>query len=665
MQSYASEDNSPSHLSDLPLWVPGVVALLTFVAFLPTLSNGFVFDDHKLLVDNPHFRGLGLPQLKWMFTTTFMGHYKPLSWMSYAGDYFLWGMSPPGFHLTSLLIHCASAAIFCLITARLLRAHRSQSLQHQVAQISKNDLISAAVFSSLFFSIHPLRVESVAWATERRDVLSGVFILLAVYAYLRHAEDGRQSRRWWRICHVAAAAALFSKVIAIILPVLLVLLDFYPLGRWKGGSLARLITSVREKGLLFFASTAMGIMGILANQNTGLIPLWHAPGLAERMLIAIFAPAFYLAKTLLPLNLLPIYEMRTDIAPFSPEFLIPAAITLALSVGAWRTRRRWPAASACWAAFIIAYAPTSTSILNGAHLAADRYTYLACLPWALFAGGGFLALASRRLVWHKVALGAALLALPALGTLTWRQTQRWRDCESLWRYTISVDPQMLTAYNNLGTALLKQSRNREALDVYLQALKLNPDYGRAHSNLGFALSRLGRLREARSHYEKALQLSPGDAKTHNNLGILLAAQGKLEPAAAHYTKALQIEPSNPRAHNNLGTLYFKMGKWNKARREFETALTLNPHLEGIRGNLGDLLIKQGKVAEAIRHYQEELNLNPENAKTHNRLGMAYIKLGQLDRAESELQTALRLNPGYTKAQKNLEITRQRKRDMRR
>jgi hypothetical protein len=317
--------------------VPLFVAVLTLAAFFPALSNGFVnWDDDKILYDNPLYRGLGWDRLSWMFTTFLMGHYQPLSWLTFAIDYLLWGMDPFGYHLTNVLLHTANAVLFYFISRRLLGAALSVSAGAENWQLN-----FSAGFAALLFAIHPLRVESVAWATERRDVLSGLFYFTTIYFYLRTVESVQPStrRRWLGVTVAAYLLSLLSKATAIALPVVLLVLDIYPLRRLTGSPLNWLKRESRavlyEK--LPFVILAIGFAALLAQQITGALKPLEQFGVISRVFQAGFALMFYLGKTLWPIGLAPIYELPIDVGSWFWLFVLSGVATVALTIALYIT----------------------------------------------------------------------------------------------------------------------------------------------------------------------------------------------------------------------------------------------------------------------------------------------------------------------------------------
>jgi protein O-mannosyl-transferase len=538
-------------------WLPpALLACATLLSFLPTLENGFVgdWDDDVNLVNNPSYRGLGWAHLRWMFTTFLAGHYMPLTWLTFGLDYLAWGMSPVGYHLTNLLLHMASAVAFYLIAVRLLEAARPTDGDGVAVRLG-------AALAGVLFAVHPLRAESVAWATERRDVLCGLFYLLAVLAYLR-ACDGRAGQSPWRRWSYWAAlglgaCALLSKSMAVSLPIVLLALDVYPLGRLGGGTgwlgqAARRVWA--EKVPFVVLSEVAGVMALTALAHDKGLTSVAKLGLVDRVAISLYALAFYLWKMLVPMNLSPMYELPARIDPLSWPYLAAAAVVAGLSAAALLRRRRWPGLAAVWASYVVILLPVLGIVQNGWQIAADRYTYLAGLGWALLAGGGLRAwcAAKRRGRVHtrRWAVLAVVVIAVGLGTLTWRQVHVWHDLRSLWTRAVDTYPSV-TAHYNLAVFLFREGDTAGAITNYRRALAIKPDFAEAHNNLGVALAREGRLDEAVQQFEEALKIAPDGLEAHYGLGLALMRQGRQREAADHFRRALSIRPGFQDAQRNL------------------------------------------------------------------------------------------------------------------
>src|SRR5881396_3156322 len=436
------------------LWlVPVLIALVTVAAFLPALQSQSVsWDDAENFLDNHYYRGLGWSQLHWMWTTH-LGHYIPLTWITLGLDYLLWGMNPVGYHLTSLLLHAANAVVFFFVVRRLLTLALPSPSEHGYA------LAVSSGVAALVFAIHPLRVESVAWVTERRDVLSGLFYLLTILLYLRAREREERGRGWYWLSAAVFGCALLSKSMVVNLPVVLLILDFYPLRRlggavgWWSAPARRVYVEKIPFVLLAAAASAVALMAQLSH-NT-MVSVVQLSGLG-RLAVSMYGVSFYLWKTVAPVNLSPLYELPPTVNPWAMPFLLSYGLVLAITAIVLALRRRAPGLPAAWVAYIVVLLPVLGIFQSGPQIAADRYTYLAGLGWAILAGAGLLSCwrSSRRSKTGTPATwllaGIALCVVVGLGVLTWNQVQIWHDSEGLWTHVLAIDPQSSIAENNLG-----------------------------------------------------------------------------------------------------------------------------------------------------------------------------------------------------------------------
>ena len=511
------------------------VALVAVAAFLPTLANGFVtWDDDRNFLTNPHWRGLGPAQLGWMLTTPHLGLWVPLTWATLGLDYLLWGLRPAGYHATSLALHAATAGVVYLVALRLLAAALGAGARDTAVRLG-------AAFAALAFALHPLRVESVAWVTERRDVLSGLLYAATLLLYVRALDaTGDRRRRLRRATLGAAVLALLAKPMAVSLPAVLLLLDAYPLGRLAGWREAW--PRVREKLALILLSAAASAIAVWAMATGSRLSGASQLGVLDRAAISLYALAFYLEKTLAPTGLAPLYELPFRLEPLAPRFLASAAVVLALTALAVLLRRRAPALAAVGAAYVVILLPVVGVAHQGPQIAADRYTYLASLPWALLAGGGLArgwrGLRARR-PGRPAALALAAIAgalLLTLGVLTWRQAGTWRDSETLWTRALAASPSAI-AHAKLGVLRDEAGRPDEAIAHFRAALDLHPDLAYAHNNWGIALARQGKWEEAIEHYRGALRIAPDSAESHLNLAVALDRAGRPAGAAEHLRAA--------------------------------------------------------------------------------------------------------------------------------
>src|SRR5712691_2460677 len=627
----------------VPWLIPVLIALVTSAAFLPALQNQFLrWDDHKNFLENPHYRGLGWSQLRWMWTTH-LGHYIPLTWMTFGLDYLLWGMNPFGYHLTSLLLHAANAAVFFFVVRRILTlALPSPSERGQALAVS-------AGFAALVFAIHPLRVESVAWATERRDVLSGLLYLLTILAYLRAREREERGRGWYWLSVAAFVCALLSKSMVVNLPVVLLILDVYPLRRlggavgWWSEPARRVYVEKIPFVLLAAAASAIAVMAQLSVHVAA--SLDHLSMLA-RLAISAYGVSFYLWKMVVPVNLSPLYELSPNLNPWATPFILSYGLVLAITVLVLALRRRVPGLPAAWVTYIVVLLPVLGIFQSGSQIAADRYTYLAGLGSAILAGAGLLS------CWHATRFlipVCAVCLLTGLGVLTWNQAQIWHDSEKLWSHAAAIDHTSPVGQYSLGLALARQGKLTEAVEHYTTALRVKPDYAEAHNNVGTALADQGKLAEAIDHYRQALQSKPDSAQAHTSWGLALARQGKMEEAIGHYRQALQSKPNYAEAHNNVGAALADQGKLAEAIDHYRQALQSKPDFALAHYNWGLALAQQGKPAEAIDHYRQALQIKPGYAIAHINWGVALAQQGKPVEAIEHYRQALQLKPDSAEA----------------
>jgi protein O-mannosyl-transferase len=640
------------------LWryfLPGLVVLITFVVFSPALRNGFVnWDDLETLVENQNFRGLTWSHLSWMFTTFHQGHYQPLSWLTFSLDYLLWGIEPFGYHLTNILFHSANAVLFYFVTLRLLAI---------AAPISNAVVLQlTAGFSAFVFAIHPLRVESVAWATERRDVLSGFFLLLTVLSYLKAVgpeTNHTSGRRWIVVSAVLYVVSLLSKASGMTLPLVLLVLDLYPLrrigagpGQWFGVEARRVWL---EKLPFFIAAVAAGAVALTAQQKSGALVSTETHDLAGRIVQGLYGITFYLVKTLLPTDLAPLYEIPPELHLFHWRIIFAAIVFLLLSLGFFAARHRWPAGMAGWIAYLLLLAPVLGVAQAGLQLVADRYSYLSCMVWAILAATVLCRL------WRPWSDGVArpvlLMAIPlfalfGLGRLTWRQTEIWHDSEKLWNHALAVSPSSM-AYFHVGRFMAQRGDLAEAEKHLRRAVEINPTNDVMQSNLALVIARQGNLAEATAHFYRALKINPADPATLNNMGITLAQQGKLDEAIQHFQRALEIRPNDVSGHTNLANVLLAREDLDGATKHLRVAIEIDPADADNHKNLAMVLAQRGSLAEATHHLRRAVELKPGDATAANNLAITLAKQGQLAEAAQRFEAALRSDPNFAEAHAGL------------
>lgn len=631
-----SVEKSRERLERVARFVPLLVALATFIAFLPVLRNGFVnWDDEKNFLNNPHYRGLGLSQLAWMWTTFHLGHYVPLSWMTLGLDYSVWGMNPAGYHLTNLLLHTANAVLLYFVAHRVLRLTHVES-----SGIEPLVVVATAGFAALLFAVHPLRVESVAWVTERRDVLSLFFYLFSVLTYLRAHDSGEDSashpeeaeakrsategslsmgdRRLYWTSVALFVCALLSKATAMTLPAVLAILNVYPLKR-VGGPAGWWSVQARRVyvELIPFAVATAGtvVLSIVA---------LHPPnqlGMGAKLAVSAYSLSFYLWKTIAPVRLSPLYEMPPRVVPWAAEYVVSYGVVIAVVGIAWAIRRRSPGVTTALAAFVVMILPMLGVVQNGPQIAADRYTYYAgCAAAILIAAGvGFLG-RSRPLAASGV--GTAILII--LATLSWRQTDVWHDSDALWTRVLALDDESSIGHSAMANLLYAENKVDDAIAHSRRSIAIAPDFAEAHNDLGVGFARQGRIPEAIEQYQQALMLKPSYDEAENNLGVVSVHEGELDQAIDRYRRALAVNPDNADAQVNWGNVLVRLGKPADAIAHYREALRIRPDHADAHHNWGVALAQQGKYAEAIEQFQQALAINPAHLEAKQYLEQARV-----------------------------------------
>ena len=647
------------------LVIPVLVFMITVLAFLPTLQNGFVnWDDDSHLLDNPHYRGLGWEQLKWMFTTCHMGSCMPLNYVTYGLDYILWGMNPVGYHLTSLLIHAANAVVFYFLSQRLLSLTVASSVVS-----SRLPIRLAAGFSALFFSLHPLQVEVVAWATGREIAIAGFFFILTLLCYLRAVEKestGSSLWGWMVVAWFFYALSLLGKEVALTLPFALLALDVYPLRRLKGGPTEWFQPQVRriwwEKMPFLLVALTAAVKAVLAKGQSGTIYTLENYGLLPRFAQVLYSLAFYPWKTLVPIGLSPLYPLHPFTGFWNLPLLMSGAFVFLLTAVLFVVRHRWLAGLTAWVFYGVLLIPVSGVVAFGPYAVADRFSYLPSLGWAISAGAGLFCCwqlwASGRISVRTLVLSQSLagLLLVGLGTLTWYQTQIWHNSETLWRHALALDEKSSFAHNNLGLAMAERGAFAEAINEFRRAVEIDPAFVEAQTNLGNFLAQQGSPEEAISHLQQALAIDPTFANAHNTLGNILASRGETDKAIEHFRKALQTNPKSAMAYYNLGRVLAKRGDLEEAVEVYRKAVEINPLDPDAHNNLGLLLASRGNLDQAIEQFREALRVNPRYAKAYFNLGKIFVQQDRFEDAVQNFQQALRIEPTVVEIHENLART---------
>jgi len=610
---------------------PWIVAGATALAFLAALQGQFLnWDDDKNFLENPHYRGLGPANLRWMFTNHY-GHYMPLTWLTLGFDYVVWGMNPFGYHLTNLLLHVLNAVLcFRLVDGLLQRARPDET---------ESSRMWAAVAGALFFAIHPLRVESVAWVTERRDLTSGFFFLLTALAYLRMTEEAAESggrRKWLALSSAAFAGFVLSKAMGMTLPLVFLLLDLWPLRRFGREKASTLFL---EK-IPFFVLMAVAVIltGWGQREAKAFYSVEDYP-LSQSLGQPGYRLSFYVVKTLLPWNLSPLYFYLPQMG--WPQVLGWIAIVGA-TIGTFLARRRAPALAVAWISYLLLISPVSGFAQAGPHFAADRYTYNACLPFAVLFAGALVAMPQGP---RRKAIGVvAFLVLLTFALLTPIQCRTWRDSVALWDRAIAVEPGIYFSFSNRGAAKSAVRDWEGAIADFNISIDLNranakPWYGR-----GIARATLGDHAGAVSDLSGALTVDPRHADAYAARGFSRAKLGDRAGALDDITQAARLAPDTLQTVLFRGLARFELGDHSGAFADFTRAIEIDPDSPAVRYNHGMVAVRLGRPAEAVRDLDRALQLRPDYPEALAQRGIARIMTKDPAAGIADLTESLRLKP---------------------
>ncbi len=648
----------------------GVVCLFLVIAILAVYwqvgNHKFVnYDDKDYITENQYVQaGLTLKSIAWAFTSTDVGNWHPLTWLSHMLDCQIYGLNPGGHHFTSVFFHILNSILLFLIFKRMTGAFWESA------------------FVAAFFALHPLHVESVAWAAERKDVLSTFFWMLTMGAYILYVENPGIKKHLLTV--LLFALGLMAKPMLITLPFVLLLLDYWPLGRFEiknldttQGSeenllkntkskkrksrkrLARNVAQAKkttgfnyqwslalplvwEKIPLFVLAAVSSIVTFFVQQSGGAVSSLDVLPLFIRISNALVSYISYIVKMILPYNLAVLYPHPKD---FSMWQVAGACLLLAfISFMAVKTFKRRPYFLVGWLWYLGTLVLVIGLVQVGAQSMADRYTYIPLTGIFIIIAWGVSDLIAG---WRYKKEGLAAVSgiiISTLMVITWFQLRHWTNGITLFSHAINVTENNSIAHNNLGNALKNQGKISEAIKHYTEALRIKPRRAKVHSNLGNALADQGKTSEAIRHYYEALRIKPNYVLAHNNLGNVFASQSKLSEAIKHYIEALRIKPDFAKAHNNLGNALAGQNRISEAIKHYIEALRIEPDNAETQSNLKKVSALLKEIDEAVKRLQELLEVNPEDPELHYDLGTLYYKKGEFDKAIYQYRKSLSIQP---------------------
>jgi tetratricopeptide (TPR) repeat protein len=648
-----------------------VAALLVLVVavYAPVRHYGFVsFDDPIYVSENPQVAdGFTWPAIRWAFTAGHAGYWIPVTWLSYMADVQVGAGTAGGHHAINVILHALNAVLLFGLLRRTTRA------------------TGPSLFVAALFAVHPLHVESVAWITERKDVLSTLFMMLAVWAYVGYVQGPSVAR--YALVTAAFLCSLMAKPIVVTLPLVLLLLDVWPLRRREaagGGQEAmQWLALAREKVPLVALALACGIITFLAQRGGGAVAGLEKVGPLLRITTALQGYVTYIFKTIWPNSLAIFY-------PYSPTVRLPATAAAllgltALSVFVLRFWRTHPFLAVGWFWYLITLMPVVGFLQAGMQGIADRFTYVPLIGLFMMIAWGVPALFPA---WRRGLAVVAVFVVLICGALARAQVETWKDDYTVWQHALTVTPDNFLAHNSLGRLLYPQGRTGEAAWHFSEAVRLAPDFPDAHNNLAMILSAQGRLDDAIAQYREAVRLKPtgeeltalaaalarrGDfdealdraaeavrlkpelAEAHYNLALTLTRVGRIDEALDHYAEARRLKPGLADVHVGLAATLVQKGRPDQAIVEYREALRLNGRLAEARHGLGLALMRQGNLDEAVRQLAEAVTLDTNRADFQNDLGFALAAQGKPGEAIPRFTEAIRLAPGFEAAHYHLGL----------
>jgi tetratricopeptide (TPR) repeat protein len=625
------------------LWISLALLIATFAVYAQVRTFEFLnHDDPVYVSQNPHVRqGITPETLRWAFTSGEGANWFPLTRLSHLLDAQLFGMDAGWHHLTNAAIH---ALAVLLLFAFLLRATRARW---------------PSAFVAFLFALHPLHVESVAWVSERKDVLCALFWMLALWAWVAYAKPRyteHSAKRWYLLSLAAFVLGLLSKPMIVSLPLLLLLLDFWPLRRYATAGWKKLI--LEQVPFAALAAVA-SVVTYLVQQASGAVRTFAVLPIGLRIANALVSYAAYLGMLVWPANLAVFYPYPLELAWWKP--VLAAAVLIAITWFVLRSLRGWPYLAVGWFWYLATLLPVIGIVQVGGQARADRYMYVPMIGLGIAIAWGAADLLRP---WPSAMKAIAAVACLACAVLTWRQLEFWHDSVALFQHAVDVTERNDLAQHQLGNALLDvPGRLPDAIAHLQESVSLNPDSPRSRTDLGNALSKLpGRMPDAIAQYRAAIRIDPDQAIPHSNLcGALGRSPGGVPEAIAECQTAIRLDPDFAAARDNLGSALAKAadteydlglalakvpGRLPDAIVHFEAALRIDPNNAEAHNNLGFALTNYpARMPEAIRHFETAVQLKPDYADAHYNLGVALANVpGKLPEAIHHFEAAERLRP---------------------
>jgi Flp pilus assembly protein TadD len=582
-------DNSGTRLTSV---LVAILFVCTIVAYIPALRADFVsYDDGVYVTENAQVQsGLNPDSVRWAFANGHSGNWQPVTWLSHMFDCELYGQAPWGHHLTNVILHGANTVLLFLLLRR----------------------ITGNAFPSLFvatvFALHPLHVESVAWVSERKDVLSTFFAMLTLMAYARYVA---QSSRLQYVLSISwLALGLMAKPMLVTMPCVLLLLDYWPLERHAKPSVRNTLRLLLEKLPHFALAFALSLVTLWVQREAQAMSSLEALPLDMRVKNALYSYVLYPMKAFWPVNLAAYYPHPKESLTWIAAGLA-AAVLVAVTLTVILLRKRSPFLPVGWFWYLGSLVPVIGIIQVGRQGLADRYMYFPIIGLTIMVAWGLTQLASTRAIpkWTLRCLGTA--AAVAMAWCTWVQAGYWRDTETLFRHALAVTEDNEVAERGLAKTLIVEERYAEALPHLLRAIELDPLYAENHYHLGIIHQSIGPPDVAITHFRRAIELDPKYSQAYNNLGVTLMGIGRYHKAEQVIAKAVETDPDNSEAVANYAGVLVAVGKHAEAESRLRPLLEQSPDDATLHNNLAAALAAQGKYAEARQHFERALEIQPD------------------------------------------------------
>ncbi|MFC1602866.1 tetratricopeptide repeat protein [Pseudomonadota bacterium] len=637
----AVSDLSATKPIDLHIfWANIAVCLLlvvcTLAVYWQVINHDFLnFDDGQYVTENAEVQsGLTLHGLQWAFTTTYTTNWHPLTWLSHMLDCELYGTNPAGHHVTGLLFHLLNTILLFLLLKRMTGAH----------------WCSACV--AMLFAIHPLHVESVAWVSERKDVLSTFFWMLTVWFYVDYVRDKRKSR--YLLALLMFALGLMSKPMLVTLPFVLLLLDYWPLNRIAfedaRQQLSELKITVKQllvEKLPFFLLTLVSALITVSVGDVQTVQDFTIWGRIGNALVSYVA---YLSDMFWPHPLI-IFRPHPGELPFW-QLLLALLLLIMITLFVLRQGKQHRFLPVGWFLYLGVLVPVIGLVQVGIQARADRYTYVPLIGIAIIVVWGIAYLSRNWKSRQKPLMATGAVVTLVLMACTYNQVGHMKNSMTAFGHAIKYAPNAHYAHNNLALAYKNAGEFDRAIEYFSEAIRIKPDKYEAYNNRGVAYFGKKEFDKAIIDYQVVLDKMPDHVEARNNLGNIFQLQGKLDQAIEQYKRALQAIPNHPEVNNNIGSAYFSKRDFPKAIEYFSAAINANPFYLSARTNLARVYGEMGEIEMAIKHFKLALELEPNNPMTHDWLGISYAFVGQKEKAIHHYNIALSINP-------NMQATRQR------